>query len=533
MPPHLDDDVSSYEQAHQSGLTAARQLSEVAPLSGRQRAWLSGFFAGMLADPHSAPQHSEPCSLDYSRPGDELTAQKAWPQALESPALPRAPKPVSDSSVTRLRTASEANSGTALDAAQPSPAAVLAQDAVDKDATLLHATGSVFHPAETTVHMRAALATAARRVKGASHALEEAPSKYSADNPFAARIIQLSPSQPRNASVWRMVLDVEGSGLRCRPGDQLGVVPSNDPDLVRKLLRRLGAKGQENVTTARGTGPAWRALLEEFSISNVTNQMLTLLSGTTRNPHEAATLEAMASSPEPLEATLPALLRRFPGAKPSLDAFVNALSPLLPQYFPLATSRSRHADALEALVVRAAHEARGVVHQLGAEKLTVGDWLPIFVDCRIEGHPPSESAAPAILLAPGAGTASAFAFLAERAATRGSGRNWLFTSPVLGEPTVPYADQFAAWQTSRVLTRLDVAASEDLGRRFLEQAEMVQAWIVDGSYVYVYADRATCTKLQAALAQLLMVRARISEEEAYARLSAMRASGQLRVVITQ
>src|SRR5690606_8717414 len=158
-----------------------------------------------------------------------------------------------------------------------------------------------------------ALATGA---KGGGLVAEETPAKYCADNPFAARIAQLSPGQARSPATWRLTLDVEGSGLRCRPGDQLGVVPSNDPDLVRKLVRRLGAKGQENVSTTRGTGPAWRALLEEFSINTVTNPMLELLVRTTRNPHEAAQLELLATSPTPFDLTLAALLRRFPSAKP-------------------------------------------------------------------------------------------------------------------------------------------------------------------------------------------------------------------------
>jgi len=389
---------------------------------------------------------------------------------------------------------------------------------------------AAFHPAETTVQLRAALATGA---KGGGLVAEETPAKYSADNPFAARIAQLSPGQTRNPVTWRLTLDVEGSGLRCRPGDQLGVVPSNDPDLVRKLLRRLGAKGQENVSTARGTGPAWRALLEEFNISTVTQEMLRLLSGTARNPHEATQLEGLSTSPHPFVTTLPALLRRFPSAKPAFNDFVNCLSPLLPQYFPLATARSRHADSLEALVVHAQHETRSVVTQLASEKLAIGDWLPIFEDSRSAGHPPAEFDAPAILLAPGAGSACAYAFLAERAATRGSGRNWLFTSPAPGEPAIPYAEQFAAWQTSRVLTRLDIADSNELGRRFLDQAEMVQAWVVDGSYVYLYANARTCAQLESALAELLVARARISSDEAYTRLAAMRVSGQLRVVTTE
>jgi NADPH-ferrihemoprotein reductase len=38
-------------------------------------------------------------------------------------------------------------------------------------------------------------------------------------------------------------VSVEGSGMRYLPGDSLGVLPSNDPSLVERLLQRLGQDG--------------------------------------------------------------------------------------------------------------------------------------------------------------------------------------------------------------------------------------------------------------------------------------------------
>lgn len=383
------------------------------------------------------------------------------------------------------------------------------------------------NPTDLAVHVRASLATSGKR---AASLADEGRSKYSADNPFAARIVQIISNQARNPSAWRLTLDVEGSGLRCRPGDVLGVVPSNDPDLVRRLLRRLGAKGQETVTTSRGTGPAWRALLEEFSITQVTKELLWVLASSTRNTSEARQLEALANGGAPGgDSPLATILRRFPGARPSLNDFVNSLSQLVPQYYPLASARSRQADTLEILAAKHTAETRSVVHQLHQEKLAQGDWLPVFVDAKPHVHPPTDVSSPVILLAPGVGAACAFAFLAERAATRGSGRNWLFTSPIDGETEAAYAEHFAAWQTSRIIGRLDVSPTQQLGKRLIDHGEMVQAWVVDGSYLYIYGTTTDCQELEQALAQLLVMRARVSQEEAHKRLDAMRTSGQLRV----
>lgn len=478
------EETPSFESGRRAGLLAARQALSEAPFTRSQLAWLNGFFSGLVAEGACLPG-----ALDDNPSPSVEDATRA---------------PVGPPIQTDLEVANAAFG----EVAKP-------------PATELPATPDT---SESMVQLRATLASAARRVPTP----EEPAAKYTSDNPFAARVQQVAATATRTPLAWRVTIDVEGSGLRCRPGDCLGIVPSNDPDLVRKILRRLGAKGQETITTARGTGPAWRALLEEFNIVTVTRELLWLLSNSTRNQHEATQLESLASGATN-DLNLQVVLRRFPGTKPSLNDFVNQLTPLVPQYFPLSSARSRHADVLEFLAVKSATESRSVITALEQERLDQGDWLPVFVDSRPEGHPPADVDAPVILMAPGPGVASALAFLAERAATRGSGRNWLFTSPVSGETTVTYHEHFSAWQTARVITRMDVAPTDKLALRLLEQAEMIQAWIVDGSYLYIYGTEDDCRLLERGLIHLLVTRARITPEEAEHRLLVMRQRGQLRI----
>lgn len=478
------EDRPSFESGKAAGLVAARQLTSEPPFTRDQLAWLNGFLQGLFAD-RGASTEPQP---DVQVPA-EARADSEPPLAHQSPF--DAPAAFGGESPLKLGVLP--------------PAALVSETS------------------ESTVQLRANLAST-RKAPGS----EEPVPKYTSDNPFAARVQQVIALPTRSPNAWRVTIDVEGSGLRCRPGDCLGIVPSNDPDLVRKILRRLGAKGQETITTSRGTGPAWRALLEEFNIVTVTRELLWLLSNSTRNQHEATQLESLAAGPT-TELNLQSVLRRFPGTKPSLNDFVNQLHPLVPQYFPLASARSRHADVLEFFAVKSPMESRSVVAALEQERLDQGDWLPVFVDSRPEGHPPADVDAPAILMAPGAGVASAFAFLAERAATRGAGRNWLFTSPIGADPNLTFYEHFSAWQTARVITRLDVAPSDKLGLRLLEQAEMIQAWIVDGSYLYLYGTEEDCRLLERGLTHLLVNRARITPEEAESRLQAMRQRGQLRI----
>lgn len=587
----LTDDRASFEHGKAAGQHAAQQLGASSPLSQQQLAWLNGFLDGLVSGslgpkaseavranersdlqrsdlPRSDLQRSdlprEPLDsgvrmdtphadsgswFDATRPDsmradalrsqlrpDALRPETLRPETLRPDAFrSEAPPPganVGFESAANFEAATRQDAFLRGDAARFEPSARVGAVAYPG-----HSLESAMGPSpvegviaargatDLAAHVRATLATTGKRALA-----DETRSKYSADNPFAARIVHIIANQARNPSAWRLTLDVESSGLRCRPGDVLGVVPSNDPDLVRRLLRRLGAKGQETVTTSRGTGPAWRALLEEFSITQVTKELLWVLASSTRNTSEAQKLESLANGSTPgADTALASILRRFPGARPSLNDFVNSLCPLVPQYYPLASARSRQADTLEILAAKHPNETRSVVHQLHQEKLAQGDWLPIFVDAKPHVHPPTDITAPVILLAPGVGAACAFAFLAERAATRGSGRNWLFTSPIDGETEVAYAEHFAAWQTSRIIGRLDVSPTQQLGKRLFDHGEMVQAWVVDGSYLYIYGTKSDCNELEQALAQLLVMRARITQEEAQKRLDAMRTSGQLRI----
>jgi sulfite reductase alpha subunit-like flavoprotein len=536
----LTDDRASFEHGKAAGQHAAQQLGASSPLSPRQLAWLNGFLDGLLSGSSMVGSSMGGSSIGGSgvvattlggattdalrfaeSSGESARSGELHPE-VHSDMHARVDSPLRFDDQSRMNAARfEPGPHVIAPPFFAHPAEGPAGLSANENA------GSLSNSTELAAHVRANLASSGKRAANLS---EEARSKYSADNPFAARIVQIIASQARNPSAWRLTLDVESSGLRCRPGDVLGVVPSNDPDLVRRLLRRLSAKGQETVTTTRGTGPAWRALLEEFSITQVTKELLWVLAASTRNASEARQLETLANSTTTGNDTaLATILRRFPGARPSLNDFVNSLCPLVPQYYPLASARSRQADTLEILAAKHPNETRSVVHQLHQEKLAQGDWLPVFVENNPHVHPPTDVSSPAIVLAPGVGAACAFAFLAERAATRGAGRNWLFTSAIEGETEVAYAEHFAAWQTSRIIGRLDVSPTQQLGKRLLDHGEMVQAWVVDGSYLYIYGTKPDCQDLEQALAQLLVMRARITQEEANKRLDAMRTSGQLRI----
>ena len=79
-----------------------------------------------------------------------------------------------------------------------------------------------------------------------------APSTFNKDNPFSAKITENRVlNKPGSAKETRhFVVSLEGSDLKYKAGDSLGVFPKNRPAEVAEIVERLGATGDELVSPA-------------------------------------------------------------------------------------------------------------------------------------------------------------------------------------------------------------------------------------------------------------------------------------------
>jgi hypothetical protein len=75
--------------------------------------------------------------------------------------------------------------------------------------------------------------------------------------PPARRLARVESAEELCDGVFRVVLDVRGLGLQCRPGDRLAVGPRNEAELVARTLRALRATGHELVDPT----PEWMEAL--------------------------------------------------------------------------------------------------------------------------------------------------------------------------------------------------------------------------------------------------------------------------------
>ncbi|UPY36251.1 sulfite reductase subunit alpha [Sediminicoccus sp. KRV36] len=316
--------------------------------------------------------------------------------------------------------------------------------------------------------------------------------------------------------VRRIVLDLSGTGITYAPGDSLGVVVRNDPELVQACLTRLNAQGDDALR---------EALSVERDIARPLDRTLDLLAGAARDPREGAALRKLADGDdgaEPAEADLLDLLEAFPSAHPPVADLIASLPTLKPRLYSIASSLRATPGRVELCV--------GVVRETRRGRLRDGvaschlafraDAVPAYTQTS-HFRLPERAETPVIMVGPGTGIAPFRAFLQERAALGIKGRSWLFFGDRHAATDFLFADEIAAWKKDGTLQRLSLAWSRDgkakdyVQHRMIEDAADLWRWLQDGGHFYVCGDASRMAKdVDGALRQIAMSEGAMSADQA-------------------
>ncbi len=328
---------------------------------------------------------------------------------------------------------------------------------------------------------------------------------YNRKHPFHSPLLRCDPLNRAGSSkdVRLVALSLQGSSLRYEVGDAIGVFPENDPILVEAVLAALGARGDEWVQGPNGEhAHAFEALSALYSITRVNDDLATLLANHATNPSEASTLRTLVEDdPDgiPADWDLLDLLDQFPSARAPLAEMISALDPLQPRLYSISSSQKAHPHEVH-LTVGVVRYERGGRERLGVASGFLGRTMrarqkaKVFIHSSPGFRLPADPSAPLIMIGPGTGIAPFRAFLQDRQATGASGRNWLFFGDQRQDCDFLYRDELEAYQTSGLLTRLDLAFSRDQAEKVYVQHRMLQAaaefwaWLQDGAHVYVCGD---------------------------------------------
>jgi sulfite reductase (NADPH) flavoprotein alpha-component len=381
-------------------------------------------------------------------------------------------------------------------------------------------------------------------------------SPWTKSNPFPASLLKnILLSQPGSGKeVRHYEIGLDGSGLAYQPGDALGIVPSNCPDLVRDILSALNVPRDCIVRLADRDMPLEHALLCEFDITRPSQDLLRTVARRIPDsdvarllaPERSADLKQWLYGRDVLD-----VLNLLPEPV-SPSEFVSTLRKLAPRLYSIASSSKAHPGEVHLTVSAVRYEGhnrrrKGVASTFLADRVHAGalaksgvaqdsdsafvighlsfhhpaSLLPVFVQSTASFKLPPSPDTPIIMVGPGTGIAPFRAFLEERESCAASGKNWLFFGDQKFASDFLYQDQITAWKKAGHLTRLDLAFSRDqaekiyVQHRMLENGDELWRWLEAGAHFYVCGDAARMAKdVDAALHQIVQTAGGKSPEAA-------------------
>jgi sulfite reductase (NADPH) flavoprotein alpha-component len=460
-------------------------IPDSAPFNVEQRAWLNGFFAGLLGV--GQPGGAAPLAVAPVLPPIEEEPTPWHDPALsldERMGLAEG-KPLKSRLMAAMAQLDCGSCGYLC----KSYAEAIA-DGTESKLTLCSPGGK-----ETSKRLKALLAegkpAASANGNGNGHRTP-APTKPADPAPKAATVVSnRNLNGPESDKETRHVeLDLSEAGLHYEPGDALGVQPTNDPGLVEAVLATLGASGDAQ---------ARDALTAQHCLADATDELLALLAEHA-DPADLPTLRAYMADGIPDGYDVLDVLRAAPSARPLPAVFLGSLSTLRPRLYSISSSPKAHPGKVHITVGKVVTEAhgrprKGVASTLFAERARLGDTVRVFIKPAHDFRLPPDPATPIIMVGPGTGIAPFRGFLQERGHQQGAGPAWLFFGDRKRAHEFLYEDELQGFLDRGTLSRLDLAFSRDQAEkvyvqdRMREHAAELARWIGnDGAWFYVCGD---------------------------------------------
>lgn len=292
-----------------------------------------------------------------------------------------------------------------------------------------------------------------------------------------------------------LALGFEGAAPAYEPGDSLELYPENDPALVEQILAAAGLAGDDALR---------RTLLDQRDIttlSPVTVERFVKATGhaEARRLVESGEVRAWIAGRHLVD-----LLETFPAA---LDPghLGDITRPLPPRAYSIASSRKEVGDEAHLLIAAVRYEAGGRARS-GVASVHVADRIRDGAKLKVRLKPnrhfrlPADPATDILMVGPGTGIAPFRAFTQERRAVGATGRSWLFFGARRFTHDFLYQLEWQDALEDGSLTRIDVAFSRDQPEKLYVQDRVweyrrdVVDWLEGGAAFYVCGDASAMAK---------------------------------------
>jgi len=516
-------------------------IPESAPFSPEQRAWLNGFFAGLLsldatagatvlgnAVPDAAakavagaddgaPWHDaampilERMALAEGKPlprrlfaamAQQDCGQCGYLCETYSAAIASGQEPKLNLCVPGGKETSRMLKRLLAEAPAPGDASPPQSQTQSRQETQTHAQTQTQAQAQTQPPTQPPIPprTHASRTQRQVQASSLAPQPGSRDAPVEAifRSAARLNACASEKDTRHVVFDIAASGLAFAPGDSFGIYPSNDPELAEAVLSSLGVPAQFPI----GDKTIRQALIDDYALGPAPDALFGLI-GVLVGGERRRKAKALAAGGDPdgdaARLDVLAALEKFAPVRADPEAILECLEPLQPRLYsisssPLASPGEVHLTVAAVRYELVGRRRLGVASTLLADRLVPGERVKVYLQKAHGFALPPDGDRPIIMVGPGTGIAPFRSFLFHRRATGATGRAWLFFGHQREAQDFFYRDELDGFLRDGTLTRLSLAWSRDGASKVYVQDRMLQAgpelwgWLKAGAHFYVCGD---------------------------------------------
>ena len=499
-------------------------IPESAPFNEEQRAWLSGFFAGMTGI-------------------EELTAAGSGGAGTVGAGIAAVEEeedfPWHDDTLLideRMELAAERPQNRKLMAAMAQldcgSCGYLCQTYAEAIATGEESNLTLCTPGgkETAKMLKKLVKLGGEIPSGGGTATAVVEEGYTRKNPFVAKLIKSDKltGEASNKDVRHVEIDLSGSDIQYEVGDALGLYATNCSELVEQLLSHCD-----------GVQDSHSDVLATRDLSTATDELVELFQANVTDTTEMQRLEKLLEDEDQID-ELDALdfLQMFSETRVSADAVVEALPELNPRLYSIASSLKAHPDQVHLTVGKVTYEKndrlrKGVASTFLSDRVEAGGSVNVYVQKSHGFTIPPDDNAPMIMVGPGTGIAPFISFLQERAALKAGGDNWLFFGDQQSATDFLYQEQLEKWQEAGLLNQLDTAFSRDQEQkiyvqdRMCENAAQLFKWLESGGSFFVCGDASRMAKdVDKALHEIIQQQGGLSADDAKAYVKKLKAENR-------
>ncbi len=366
--------------------------------------------------------------------------------------------------------------------------------------------------------------------KGGAQFADDDEPQFTAENPLTGEISALVNLNGTGSTreTWHVEIAADAPGFSYLPGDAIGVVPENDPNLALALAEAVGLGADGSVV---------QKLRERYDVTTLSRALVENYAKLTQRTDVKALADQKAFADFSEDRQLVDLFETY-AEKLTPEQLFSLLRPLPGRLYSVASSPRAHPGEAHLLVgaVRWASHGKtrgGVASTYFADRRKAGDPVRVYVKPNRHFRLPEDGNRPIIMIGAGTGVAPYRAFIEERVETGAGGKSWL----VFGERN--YTNDFlyqTEWQehlAEGALSRIDVAFSRDQPEKIYVQQRLWEArndllkWVDDGAHIYVCGDeKGMARDVDVMLARVLAEGARGDDEAGRAKLKELAKAGR-------